>query len=56
MKKRDFEKSKQNVSKIENNKHILQTKPRFCGISAKSDLKTSKIAVFGKRLIGFSGG
>ena len=51
----DFKKSKQNVSEIENNKHILQTKPRFCGISAKSGLKTSKISVFGKHPSGFTG-
>lgn len=50
-----FKKSKQNVSEIENNKPILQTKPRFCGISAKSDLKTSKIAVLGKHPSGFTG-
>ena len=55
MKKRDFEKSKQNVSKIENNKPILQTKPRICGISAKSDLKTSKISAFGKHPLVFVG-
>ena len=51
----DFKKSKQKVSKIENNKPILQTKARFCGISAKSGLKTSKIAVFGKHPSGFTG-
>lgn len=55
MKKRDFEKSKQNVSEIENNKPILQTKARFYGISAKSGLKTSKIAVFGKHPLVFIG-
>ena len=51
----DFKKSKQNVSKIENNKPILQTKPRICGISAKSDLKNSKISVFGKHPLVFVG-
>ena len=50
----DFKKSKQNVSKTENNKPILQTKARFCGISAKSDLKNSKISVFGKNPHGFT--
>lgn len=50
-----FKKSKQNVSEIENNKPILQTKPRYCGISAKSGLKTSKIAVLGKHPSGFIG-
>ena len=50
-----FEESKQNVSEIENNKPILQTKARFCGISEKSDLKTSKIAAFGKHPLVFVG-
>ena len=50
-----FKKSKQNVSEIENNKPILQTKPRYCGISAKSDLKTSKISAFGKHPLFFVG-
>ena len=49
-----FEESKQNVSEIENNKPILQTKARFCGIFAKSDLKNSKISVFGKNPHGFT--
>ena len=52
---RVFEKSKQNVSKIENNKPILQTKPRICGISAKSDLKKLKNCGFGKHPSGFTG-
>ena len=52
---RVFEKSKQNVSKIENNKHILQTKVRFCGISSKSGLKTSKISDFGKHPLVYVG-
>ena len=51
----DFKKSKQNVSKIENNTPILQTKPRICGISAKSGLKTSKNAIFGKHPLVFIG-
>ena len=51
----DFEESKQNVSKIENNKPILQTKPRICGISAKSGLKTSKNAILGKHPLVYIG-
>ena len=51
----DFKKSKQNVSYIEKNARKLQIYFRFCKNSAKSGLKTSKIAVFGKHPLVYVG-
>lgn len=50
-----FKKSKQNVSYIEKNARKLQIYFRFCEISAKSGLKTSKNAILGKHPLVFIG-